>query len=156
MLSKLHVTCLVIKEQIGQLSHCLRGLFSITAVKEESRYLLLRICRLGYMGQKAKKKKKIFAEHEKHKRRSCAILWPVSERNGRRLLCLLNDQCFRIISRATREKELGTHSWGRLNSLKRLNTHAEKTSKFSCLTAMGVRETAEGEFFNVKKKPDTR
>lgn len=58
MLSKLHVTCLVIKEQIGQLSHCLRGLFSITAVKEESRYLLLRICRLGYMGQKAKKKKK--------------------------------------------------------------------------------------------------
>lgn len=51
--------------------------------------------------------------------------------------------------------ELGTHSLGRFNGLKRLNTHAEKTSKFSLERGMSVREGRVLQHGKKKKKEKT-
>lgn len=91
MLSKLHVTSLAIKEQIRKkLSWPPPGAFLTMAVRGESRGLFLRSSNLGYAHQKAKNLCGALNVRGSE-RRSCAILWPVQNGNGRALLCLLND-----------------------------------------------------------------
>lgn len=100
MLSKLHVTSLAIKEQIKrgkkkkELARPPPGAFFFFKPRPSQEVCFSGAVIWAAHGEKQKEGKKNpcgALNARGSERRSCAILWPVQNGNGRALLCLLND-----------------------------------------------------------------